>query len=275
MNNLPFLVTIDGVIELNMRLPGAMRFGACRCRRARSSRRLLVEVAHLVVEDHAGAAHDDVRAEAAFERERVRHRIPPFVHDREMRRLFAFVLRGGDLREDVLSEIDASGRVRGIDRRGERLRVGFRRQLRDRHVLHEVRIAEVSARSRYARRIASIWYAASGGHGPSFGRLKCSRMLSISTIATPPLDGGGMLMIRSRDISRESARGLSLIGRESFLLIKPPFAAIGARCCRRSTPCRTPAAFRRDRASGASEIGEDDRVAGRPLSAARFSVRSD
>jgi hypothetical protein len=49
--------------------------------------RLLVEVAHLVVEDHAGAADHHAGAEARFERVRVGHRHALRVDDREVRRL--------------------------------------------------------------------------------------------------------------------------------------------------------------------------------------------
>ena len=92
MNSLPFFVTIVGLIELSMRLPGAMRFAGVPMSPVEIRfARLLVEVAHLVVEDEAGAAHDDVRAESALERERVRHGVAVLVDDREVRRLVVLV----------------------------------------------------------------------------------------------------------------------------------------------------------------------------------------
>ena len=73
--SLPSFVTIVGVIELSMRLPGSIRFaGVPMSPSAFVSPGLLVEVAHLVVEQEARAVDDDVRAEAAFERVGVRHR---------------------------------------------------------------------------------------------------------------------------------------------------------------------------------------------------------
>ena len=62
-------MTIVGVIELSMRLPGAIRFGGVPMSPVEIRlARLLVEVAHLVVEQDARAGDDDVRAVAAFER---------------------------------------------------------------------------------------------------------------------------------------------------------------------------------------------------------------
>ena len=104
MNSVPFFVTIVGLIELSIRLPGAMRLAGVPMspRRVRFAR-LLVEVAHLVVENEPGAAHDDVRAEASLERVGVGDGVAVLVDDREMRGLFVFVRRSDCVRMSLPS----------------------------------------------------------------------------------------------------------------------------------------------------------------------------
>ena len=102
--------------------------------------RLLVEVAHLVVQQEPGALDDDVRSEAAFERVGARDGHAGAIDHREVGRLVRLrTLRGGD---DVLAELDAArGFVRLIDAPIV-LGVLFRGELRDRDA-DEIGVAQV------------------------------------------------------------------------------------------------------------------------------------
>ena len=68
---------------------------------------LLVEVAHLVVQQDAGPGDDDVRSVAALERVGVRDGHPVLVDHREVRGLIALRSRQ---RDDVLAEVHAARR---------------------------------------------------------------------------------------------------------------------------------------------------------------------
>ena len=138
---MPFFVTIVGVIELSMRFPGSIRLGGvpmspCDVGLAR----LPVEVSHLVVEDEAGAADDDVRTEAAFERVGAATPIPAAIEHREVRRLVRFLR--GRCGHDVAAKFNA---VRGLARSIDRGQLSARDVFEVRSAtgtLHEVGIAE-------------------------------------------------------------------------------------------------------------------------------------
>ena len=90
-NSLPSFTTIVGVIDESGRLPGAIAF-ASPCTRPNmfGVAGLRREVVHLVVEQEAGAGHDDAGAEAAVDRVGHRDRVAFGVDDGEMRRLGRF-----------------------------------------------------------------------------------------------------------------------------------------------------------------------------------------
>ena len=62
--SLPSFATIVGVMLDSMRLPGRDEFGSVPISPSRGQPGPAVEVAHLVVEQEAGARHDDRRAVA-------------------------------------------------------------------------------------------------------------------------------------------------------------------------------------------------------------------
>ena len=87
-NGLPCLVMIVGAIELRGRLPPSDAVG-------RGLRRV-VEVRQLVVEQHAGAGHDDAVAARGLDGERVGHDHAVVVGDRQVRRRRAIAQRRRD-----------------------------------------------------------------------------------------------------------------------------------------------------------------------------------
>ena len=106
-----------------------------------------------------GALDDDVRAVAAFERVGVRDRQAVAIDHREVRRLVRF--RRGR-RHDVLAELDAARGLLALDRASDRPGVCLRRQPRDRARATKSGSPRCRARSRYARRIASICRCSAG-----------------------------------------------------------------------------------------------------------------
>ena len=97
--------------------------------------RRVVEVAHLVVQQEAGARDDDLHAVALLERVGHRHRVAARVHHRDVRRLVALVRPLERRRRRLRGLVQA-------DRLAEIGGVRLRHQPVDRHVLVEVGIAE-------------------------------------------------------------------------------------------------------------------------------------
>ena len=142
--------TIAGVIELSMRLPGAMRFAGVPMSPVRFGRaRLLVEVAHLVVEQDARALDDDVRSVAAFERVGVRDGHAVLVDHREVRRLVRTRTACGTVTMSLPSSTLLEA-LRERDRLRQIARVRFAVELGDRHLARS-RDRPGSARDRGTR----------------------------------------------------------------------------------------------------------------------------
>ncbi len=158
--------------------------------------RLLVEVAHLVVEQEPGAGDDDVRAVAALRAcrcstPRCRPCRPP--RSASSRRL----LGGSVLRDDVLAELDAARRLLRVDRLGEVARVRLARSA-GRSARRRSPGRRGSARDRDTRGASPRsrgGCAARPSRAAASGCRSTSSMFSISTSATPPELGGGIEMI--------------------------------------------------------------------------------
>ena len=149
MNSLPSRARIDGDMLDSIRLPGRARLGLRADVAAlvgHLGRR--VEVAHLVVEQEAGAGHDDARAVAVLERVGHRHGVALRVDHRQVGRL----LRLGRPGERRRRRHRGLVRVDGLAHLGG---VVLRDELRHRDALLKSGSPRCWARSANARRIDS------------------------------------------------------------------------------------------------------------------------
>ena len=146
MNSLPSLATIVGDMLDSIRLPGRARLGSVPMRPCLVGQpRAGIEVAHLVVQQEPAA-----RARRSSSRSRLRACRSSTTALRCASTIEKCVVssrfrRPGEGRRRRLR------RLRGVDRLAQLRGVVLREQPLDRHVLHEVGIAEDAARARQTR----------------------------------------------------------------------------------------------------------------------------
>ena len=171
-----------------MRLPGAIRFGGVPMSpSAFVVAGLLVEVAHLVVEQEARAVDHDVRAEAAFERVRVRHRDCPVRSTIEKCVVSSCSVDAICVTMSLAELARWSTRATGRSTPRASWRSPSTSAWRSASSRSRDRRGSARDRGTRAASLRSRGATRAGDIAPSFARSKCSRMLSISIIVTPPL----------------------------------------------------------------------------------------